>query len=64
MFIVESKLVSQEVGVRPDGTGGDEWTRVWQGTESGMPSPIRQAKRQSEFLRTILQRHGAELVGR
>ena len=64
VFIVESKSVSQEVRVQPDGTGGDEWSRVWQGTESGMPSPIRQAKRQSEFLRTILQRHRAELVGR
>ena len=29
-----------------------------------MPSPIRQAQRQSEFLRTILQRYRAELVGR
>ena len=64
VFIVESKSVSQEVRVRPDGTGGDEWSRVWQGRESGMPSPILQAKRQSEFLRTILQRHRAELVGR
>ena len=64
MFIVESKSVSQEVRVRRDGTGGDEWSRVWKDTESGMPSPIRQAKRQSEFLRTILQRHRADLVGR
>lgn len=64
VFIVESKSVSQEVRVRPDGTGGDEWCRVWQGRESGMPSPIRQAKRQAEFLRTILQRNRTELVGR
>ena len=49
VFIVESKSVSQEVRVRPDGTGGDEWSRVWQGRESGMPSPILQAKRQSSF---------------
>ena len=64
VFIVESKSVSREVRVRPDGTGGDEWSRVWKGTENGMPSPIRQAKRQSEFLRSILQRHRAQLVGR
>ena len=64
VFIVESKSVSQEVRVRPDGTEGDEWSHVWQGRESGMPSPIRQAQRQSEFLRTILQRYRAELVGR
>ena len=64
VFIVESKSVSQEVRVRPDGTGGDEWSRVWKGTESGMASPILQAKRQAEFLRSILQRHRAELVGK
>ena len=64
VFIVESKSVSQEVRVRPDGTGGDEWSRVWKGRESGMASPIRQAKRQAEFLRSILQRHRAELVGK
>ena len=64
MFIVESKSVIQEVRVRPDGSGGDEWSRVYQGKETGMPSPIRQARRQSEFLRTLLQRHRQELVGK
>ena len=64
VFIVESKSVSQEVRVRPDGTGGDEWSRVWKGTENGMPSPIRQAKRQAEFLRGVLQRYRADLLGR
>ena len=64
VFIVESKSVTGEVRVRPDGTGGDEWSRVWQDRERGMPSPIRQAKRQAEFLRTILQRNRTELVGR
>lgn len=62
MFIVESKSVSQEVRVRPDGTGGDEWRRVYRGTEIGMASPIVQAKRQAEFLRSLLKRHQAELL--
>ncbi len=64
MFIVESKSVTEEVRVRPDGTGGEEWTRVYCGKEQGMASPIQQAKRQSEFLRSFLQRHRQELVGR
>ena len=64
MFIVESKSVTSEVRVRPDGSGGDEWTRMWNGAERGMPSPIRQAKRQGEFLRTYLIRHRAELLGK
>lgn len=64
MFIVESKSVTEEVHVRPDRSGGDEWSRVYRGKEKGMPSPIRQAGRQSEFLRTFLQRHRKELIGR
>ena len=64
MFIVESKSVTQEVRVRSDGSDGDEWTRVYRGKESGMPSPIRQARRQSEFLRTFLHLHREELLGK
>ena len=64
MFIVESKSVSEEVRVRPDDTGGDEWSRVYQGREAGMSSPIQQARRQSEFLRTFLERHREEVFGR
>ncbi len=64
VFIVESKSVSQEVRVRPDGTGGDEWSRVWNGREVGMPSPIRQAKRQAELLRGLLLRYQTRLLGR
>ena len=62
MFIVESKSVISEVRVRPDGSGGDEWTRILNGAEKGMPSPIRQAKRQGEFLRTYLRRHNEKLL--
>ena len=64
LVIVESKSVTEEVHVRPDGTGGDEWTRVYQGKKTGMQSPIQQAALQGEFLRSFLQRHRTELVGR
>ncbi len=63
-FIIESKSVTEEVRVRSDGSGGDEWTRTYDGKELGMPSPIRQAQRQSDFLRKFLQRHREDLVGR
>ena len=64
MFIIESKSVTEEVRVRPDGSGGDEWSRVYQGKEMGMASPVQQARRQSEFLRDFLQQHRQQLVGR
>ena len=64
MFIIESKSVSGEVRVRHDGSGGDEWSRVYSGGENGIPSPIQQAGRQGEFLRTFLQRHREQLRGR
>ena len=63
-FIVESKSVTEEVRVRSDGSGGDEWTRTYSGEEFGMASPIQQAQRQSDFLRKFLQRHRAQLRGR
>ena len=64
MFIIESKSVTEEVVVRPDGSDGDEWSRMYRGKETGIASPIQQAKRQSAFLRTLLQRHRKELLGR
>ena len=64
MFIVESKSVTEEVQIRPDGTGGDEWIRVYRGRERGMPSPIQQARRQSNILRGLLEGHGEKLLGR
>lgn len=62
-FIVESKSVTGTITVRDSsgqGGGGDEWTRG--GT--GMPSPLRQAERQGEFLRAFLQRHREQLLGK
>ena len=64
MFIIESKSVTEEVRVRPDNTGGDQWSRVYQGRESGMPSPIQKARRQAGFLRTFLERHREQLLGK
>ena len=64
LFIVESKSVAGEVRVRSDGSGGDEWTSMYGQKETGMPSPIRQAKRQSDFLRVYLQRRREELLGK
>ena len=64
MFIVECKSVTSEVRVQSDGSGGDEWIRIWNGKERGMPSPIRQAQRQGKFLRTVLACHAQELLGK
>lgn len=63
-FIIESKSVSEEVTVTSDGSGGDVWARRYRGREEGMPSPIQQARRQAEFLRSFLQRHRVSLLGK
>lgn len=64
MFIVESKSVTEEILIRPDRFGGDEWSRKYKGREIGMPSAIQQAKRQGELLRTFLQRSRESLLGK
>jgi hypothetical protein len=63
-FIIESKSVCEEILVRPDGSGGDEWARVYQGKPQGMPSPIQQANRQANFLRAYLQRHRERILSK
>jgi ribosomal protein S27AE len=63
-FIIESKSVTDEVRVRPDGAGGDEWTRMFRGRERGFPSPIQQARRQGELLRAFLNARCERLLGR
>lgn len=63
-FIIESKSVTDEVSVRDDGAGGDEWTRRYRGRDHGFASPIQQARRQGEFLRAYLQRRREELLGK
>lgn len=64
MFIIESKSVTDQVTVKDDGTGGDEWTRRFNNKETGFPSPIKQAQRQAEFMRAFLQRHREQLLGK
>lgn len=64
VFIVESKSVTDEVSIRPDGHGGDEWTRRFRGRDEGFESPIQQARRQGEFLRGLLNHHRESLRSR
>lgn len=63
-FIIESKSVSEVITVRGDGSGGDEWTRTYKGKVEGIASPVRQAERQGDFLRRLLQRHREQLLGK
>lgn len=63
-FIVESKSVGDEITVTPDGNGGDEWTYKWNGAPKGVASPIEQAKRQRDFLRTILHAERERLLAK
>jgi len=50
-IIIESKSVSTKVSVNKYG----EWKRLYNNKETGMPSPIQQAKRQASFLEDFLQ---------
>lgn len=63
-FIIESKSVGDEITVKPDGHGGDEWTYRINGRHQGVASPIEQAKRQQEFLRALLHANRETLLGR
>lgn len=60
MMIIESKSVTAQVEVNERG----EWCRNFRGQRRGMPSPIEQARRQGEFLRTYLQEHREQLRGK
>lgn len=50
MIIIESKSVSTKVAVNEYG----EWARAVNGKAQGMPSPVKQAQRQAEFLKKYL----------
>ena len=50
MIIIESKSVSTKVAVNEYG----EWVRLVDGKAQGMPSPVKQAQRQAEFLKNYL----------
>ena len=57
IIVIESKSVTSEVRVNKH----QEWTRVWHGQESGIPSPILQSRRQADRLRDILNAYAEEL---
>jgi hypothetical protein len=58
--IVESKSVTTRIQVNEYG----EWSRWFNGTLKGMPSPVLQAQRQGEFLRKYLNAHAEILLGK
>ena len=58
--IVESKSVTSSVRINER----DEWTREWNGRWTGMPSPVLQARRQTDLLRKILRARREELLSK
>lgn len=58
--IVESKSVTSAVRINER----EEWARQWNGHWAGMPSPVLQAKRQADFLRSLLDAHKEDLLGK
>ncbi|WP_189011088.1 nuclease-related domain-containing protein [Deinococcus malanensis] len=59
-IIVESKSVTSAVRINER----EEWARQWNGRWAGMPSPVLQAKRQADFLRSFLDAHKEDLLGK
>jgi hypothetical protein len=60
IIIVESKSVTTQIQVNEYG----EWMRQFNGSLKGMPSPILQAKRQGEFLKSYLEAHAEVLLSK
>jgi hypothetical protein len=58
--IIESKSVTTRIQVNEQG----EWSRSFNGTLKGMPSPVLQAQRQGEFLRKYLNAQSEMLLGK
>lgn len=56
--IVESKSVTTRIQVNEQG----EWSRSFNGSLKGMPSPVLQAQRQAEFLRKYLNAQSEILI--
>jgi len=57
-IVVESKSVSSRVHVNKYG----EWKRIFNDKESGMPSPVQQAKRQIDFLMKFLANQDTDIL--
>jgi Nuclease-related domain len=60
MIIIESKSVTSKVEINER----EEWVRLFGNTSKGMPSPIQQAKRQGEFLKSYLNQFAPVLLDR
>lgn len=58
--IVESKSVTTRIQVNEPG----EWSRWFNGSLKGMPSPVLQAQRQGDFLRKYLNAQSEMLLGK
>jgi hypothetical protein len=56
-IIIESKSVTTQVSINEY----DEWSRVYNNDKKGMPSPIKQAERQIEILKKLLNNHASEI---
>jgi len=60
VILIESKSVTSRVVINAHG----EWTRHFERKVSGMPSPILQAQRQGQFLRSYLYDHQEGLLAK
>ena len=60
LFIIESKSISGEIQILPDG----QFIRIFGSKRVGMPSPIQQARRQADVLRRLLQANKVTLRDR
>lgn len=56
-IIIESKSVTSRVKINEH----EEWSRLWDGRDRGMASPVLQAKRQADLLRSLLGDHVEQL---
>lgn len=64
IFIIESKSCTGIVRIRDDGSGGDEWEFPAGRGSEGRGSPLKQAHRQADYLRTFVQSHREDILGK
>ncbi len=58
--LIESKSIRAEVEVNQKG----EWTRIYNGNKTGMPSPIKQVELQEKLLKAVLRENDADILGK
>lgn len=59
-ILIESKSIKGHVKVNQQG----EWTRSFNQTWSGMPSPIKQVELQQDLLNSLLDHHRLDILGK